>query len=235
MSSISCGVAERCHSAQKPYSGKWASHGTKPFTLCCGGRRVQGVNRYGVDTECRSSLSHGTRLGLTAGLKRGGDGYCGYVTVFLIVQVIANHHAGVQSQMELHSVSAARQEVPRSRYANLIKSSWILIDIIACHPQIHFITASSRSDVQLLSAELKKEFDRLSKLQLIVPDLGEMQGQDLRIWEKDQSSPRTRHREHRYDPTIDAWTVGNGDEGVFQGYALFREFALLQAAALAAS
>lgn len=46
-----------------------------------------------------------------------------------------------------------------------------------------FITASTHSKVQLLSAELRNEFSRLSMLDSIAPDLSELEGQDLRIWE----------------------------------------------------
>ena len=54
--------------------------------------------------------------------------------------------------MELFAVSAPKQAVPYAAYTNLIKSSWILIDIIACHPQVPFLTASTQAEVRRLSA-----------------------------------------------------------------------------------
>lgn len=57
-----------------------------------------------------------------------------------------------QSQMELYTPPVSDQCVPVSAYANLIKASWILIDIIAGHPQLSFFNSSTHFEVQLLSA-----------------------------------------------------------------------------------
>lgn len=54
--------------------------------------------------------------------------------------------------MELFTVSAPKKAVPRAAYTNLIKASWILIDVIACHPQVPFLTASTQAEVRQLSA-----------------------------------------------------------------------------------
>ena len=54
--------------------------------------------------------------------------------------------------MELYTPPVSDQCVPVSAYANLIKASWILIDIIAGHPQLSFFTSSTHFEVQLLSA-----------------------------------------------------------------------------------
>ena len=75
----------------------------------------------------------------------------------------------LRSQMELYSISEPKKNVYLGAYANLIKASWILIDIIACHPQVPFIPADTHSDSQQLSA-LKNEFSRLLVLDSIVPD-----------------------------------------------------------------
>ena len=103
-------------------------------------------------------------------------------------------------------------------YANLIKSSWILIDIIACHPQVQFVTASTHSEVQALSAELKKEFARLSDLGLITPGLDELEGQDLQIWEVHISPPLLRPRKDAR--SVDGWKVASGEHVLFQGFAI---------------
>jgi hypothetical protein len=57
-----------------------------------------------------------------------------------------------QSQMELHAISISDQAIPLQAYTNLVKASWILIDIIACHPQRPFFDSSTHYEVQLLSA-----------------------------------------------------------------------------------
>jgi hypothetical protein len=48
--------------------------------------------------------------------------------------------------------SVSNDTVPPPAYVNLIKASWILIDIITGHPQLPFFDSSTHFDVQLLSA-----------------------------------------------------------------------------------
>lgn len=120
--------------------------------------------------------------------------------------------------MELHTVTAPNEKITLAAYANLIKSSWILVDIISCHPQFQFITASTRSEVQALSAELKVEFARLSAMELVTPNLGELEGQDLRIWEVSTRTPLLRP--HKDTRGTDAWKVASGEEVLFQRFAI---------------
>jgi hypothetical protein len=54
--------------------------------------------------------------------------------------------------MELYATPVSDHAVPLPAYTNLIKASWILIDIIACHPQLSFLDSSTHYEVQLLSA-----------------------------------------------------------------------------------
>jgi len=54
--------------------------------------------------------------------------------------------------MELYATPALNQAVTLSAYTNLIKASWILIDVIACHPQLSFLNSNMHYEVQLLSA-----------------------------------------------------------------------------------
>ena len=120
--------------------------------------------------------------------------------------------------MELYTVSTPKEKVPLAAYANLIKSSWILVDIIACHPQVQFVTASTHSEVQALSAELKHEFARLSDSGLIIPALDELEGQDLQIWEVPTRTPLLRpHKDAR---SVDAWKVASGEHVLFHGFAI---------------
>ena len=124
----------------------------------------------------------------------------------------------LRSQMELYAVSVPKQKVPLAAYTNLIKASWILVDIIACHPQVPFIRASTHSEVQLLSAELKNEFLRLSTLESIVPDLSELEGQDLRIWETQARGPLLRPQKD--SQRLDEWIVDGGEQVLFQRFAV---------------
>ena len=124
----------------------------------------------------------------------------------------------LRAQMELYAVTVSQQKVPLAAYTSLIKASWILVDIIACHPQKPYIKANTHSEVQLLSRELKNEFSRLSALQSIVPDLSELEGQDLRIWETQERGPLLRP--HKDSRRLDEWTVGGGEQVLFQRFAL---------------
>ena len=56
--------------------------------------------------------------------------------------------------MELHvdASKSPRREVTCGGYINLIKSSWLLIDIIARHPQLNFLISDVQYEVQLLAA-----------------------------------------------------------------------------------
>jgi hypothetical protein len=53
--------------------------------------------------------------------------------------------------MELYTTPEPNH-VPVLAYTDLIKASWILVDIIACHPQRSFFDSPTRYEVQLLSA-----------------------------------------------------------------------------------
>lgn len=132
----------------------------------------------------------------------------------------------LRSQMDLYTISEPKKKVPLTAYTNLIKASWILIDIIANHPQIPFIAASTHSEVQLLSAELKHEFSKLSTLDSVVPDLSELDGQDLRIWEIQAKGPLSRP--HKDSRKFDEWTVEGGERVLFQRFALCELHALTE-------
>ena len=132
----------------------------------------------------------------------------------------------LRSQMDLYAIPEPKKKIPLTAYANLIKASWILVDIIACHPQVPFIAASTHSEVQLLSAELKNEFSRLAILDSIVPDLSELEGQDLCIWETQARGPLLRP--HKDSQKLDEWTVDGGEQVLFQRFALCELHALTE-------
>lgn len=120
--------------------------------------------------------------------------------------------------MELFTLSKPKEKVPKAAYVNLIKSSWILMDIITCHPQVPFVTASTQLEVQSLSAETKNEFARLSDLGLVIPNLDEIETQDLSIWEVSTKAPDLRPR--KSVGSSREWTVASGEHVLFQRSAI---------------
>lgn len=53
--------------------------------------------------------------------------------------------------MELSARSLAEIAVSQQGYINLIKASWILIDVIVRHPQLNLLDSGIRYDVELLA------------------------------------------------------------------------------------
>ena len=136
----------------------------------------------------------------------------------------------LRAQMELHAILKPGQEVPLGPYTSLIKASWILIDIITRHPQVPFLSASTHSEVQILSAGLKSEFQRLRNLEALIPDLRDLESQDLRIWETQSKGPLLRpHKESGDSKTSisqNQWRVEGGEEVLFQKFAMLKMQAL---------
>ena len=135
----------------------------------------------------------------------------------------------LRAQLELASLEPG-QEVPLAPYTSLIKASWILIDIISCHPQVPFLSASAHSEVQVLSAELKSEFQKLKSLQAVIPGLRELESQDLRIWETQsrglQLRPQKGVRGSKASVAEDLWRVEGGEESLFQSFGMLKAQAL---------
>ena len=184
-------------------SDRQASEGTEPKSLT--------PSVSAVDDEL-------FKTSLSAALMKNAEATQPWSTIGVDQWIESGRWWLLRSQMELYAVTVPRQKVPLAAYANLIKASWILVDIIACHPQVPFIKASTHSEVQLLSAELKNEFSRLSALQSIIPDLSELEGQDLRIWETQARGPLLRPRKD--SRRLDEWTVDGGEQVLFQRFAL---------------
>ena len=53
--------------------------------------------------------------------------------------------------MELYAPPISDKTVPTQSYINLLKGSWILIDIMAGHPQLPFFESSTHLEIQQLS------------------------------------------------------------------------------------
>lgn len=56
-----------------------------------------------------------------------------------------------QSQMNLYVKSSLNQIISQQGYADLIKAAWILVDIIARHPQLDFLDSDIRYEVVQLT------------------------------------------------------------------------------------
>lgn len=67
------------------------------------------------------------------------------------VSVYVNMFIPGQAQRELSARSLADITVSQQGYINLIKSSWILIDVIVRHPQLNLLDSGIRYDVELLA------------------------------------------------------------------------------------
>ena len=93
----------------------------------------------------------------------------------------------------------------------------ILIDLVACHPQVPALAARKNADVQLLSVELKIELARLALMKRAFPCLDQLQGQDLRIRESSSKGPLLRPQKHPQG--TDKWTVQGGEQVLFQRFA----------------
>ena len=158
------------------------------------------------------------RTSLSAALMKSAEATQPWSTIGVDQWIESGRWWLLRAQMELYAVNVLQQKIPLAAYTNLIKASWILIDIIACHPQVPFIKASTHSEIQLLSAELKNEFSRLSVLQSIFPDLSDLEEQDLQIWETQARGPLLRP--HKDSRRPDEWTVDGGEQVLFQRFAL---------------
>ena len=101
-----------------------------------------------------------------------------------------------------------------------MKASWISVDIIAYHPQTPFAAPTTIAEVRILLAQIKRLFAELSAMNLSLPDWGEFDGQDFRIWES--SSKTSSLRPQRSARTPGEWMVEGGEQVLFQQFALYK-------------
>ena len=123
----------------------------------------------------------------------------------------------LRSCMELFAVSKPGQEVPVAAYINLIEASWILVDIIACHPQRFFMTMDTDAEVRLLAIDIKSEFARLSSLNSIFPNANVLDSANVRIWETVKKGSFLRARK---DSQGVEWTTDTRDLLMFKKYSV---------------
>jgi hypothetical protein len=62
--------------------------------------------------------------------------------------------------MELYAIPDSEKAVPIQCYVNLLKASWILIDIMAGHPQLPFFEAGTHLETQNLSTVSQEQVTR---------------------------------------------------------------------------
>jgi hypothetical protein len=81
--------------------------------------------------------------------------------------------------------------LPAQAFADLLKASFILIDIFPQHPQRRFWT-SEYFEVEILAESLKSELASIQRLGYQKPDLGIVESTDLRIWSLTKPAIRPR-------------------------------------------
>lgn len=124
----------------------------------------------------------------------------------------------LRAQLELRTIIAPEQRVSPAAYADLIKAGWILVDVIPCHPQFPFVSASRSSELRSLSAEVKNEFSRITALAMVVPALGELSSQHLRLWESVPIKAPIL-RPYKVSQDLNAWRADGGEHVLFRGFA----------------
>ena len=126
----------------------------------------------------------------------------------------------LRAQVVLRTITESEQSVAPAAYAALIKATWILIDVIPCHPQFPFISASKSSELQSLSAEVRNEFSRVTALAMVVPALGELSSQHLRLWESVPLKAPTL-RPYKVSQNLDALRGDGGEQVLFRRFAFY--------------
>ena len=86
----------------------------------------------------------------------------------------------LKAQTQLYAETAAKT-IPAQAYADLLKASFIIVDIFPKHPSRR-LWNSEYLQVELLAEELKRELTRSETLGLRKPDSTAVQNTDLRIW-----------------------------------------------------
>ena len=134
----------------------------------------------------------------------------------------------LRAQMGLSTITESELSVAPAAFADLIKASWILVDVIPSHPQFPFISASTRSQLRSLSAEVTNEFSRITALAIVVPALDELRNQDLRFWEPIRAKALLL-RPHKPSQNTEVWSVDGGEHVLFRRFAV-RKSGYLQVA-----
>ena len=121
------------------------------------------------------------------------------------------------AQMDLPSGTQPDQSISLPAYANLVKSTWILLDIITSHPQVPFLTATAQAEIRQFAAEIRTEYARLSGLGVALPDMSQLDLHNLQIWEISNKSSLLRPRNYAQKQSY--LSVEGGERVIFQSFA----------------
>ncbi|KAI5840126.1 hypothetical protein DFP73DRAFT_197664 [Morchella snyderi] len=89
----------------------------------------------------------------------------------------------LKSQSDLSTEVSSDWRVSHQAYANLVKASWILIDVIAKHPQFNLLDPSIQYDAEVLAEAIRDQLEDMDSSKLQKPIFEDLQVCDLSIWE----------------------------------------------------
>ncbi|KAF8244856.1 hypothetical protein K440DRAFT_557690 [Wilcoxina mikolae CBS 423.85] len=115
----------------------------------------------------------------------------------------------MKAQMEIDTRSPSDATVPQGGYMNLVKASWILVDVIARHPQSNVLDSDVQFEVQLLVGMIRKEFRKIESSGLRIPDLQNLSEQQFQIWEIQQKDPTLQPGDTASDATLRTWMIAD--------------------------
>ncbi|KAI5809928.1 hypothetical protein DFH27DRAFT_166921 [Peziza echinospora] len=119
---------------------------------------------------------------------------------------------------------SCKKIISKRGFINLVKASWILVDIIAVHPQVVFLPPKARAELEQLSDALKIEFAGIESKGLSFPslddiDLSEYEN-DLCIWQATEKGLALKPNLTKATGTMgDQWawaTTGTQEHVIFQ-------------------
>jgi hypothetical protein len=125
----------------------------------------------------------------------------------------------LKAQSTLYSDPESRKIEPQA-FADLLKASFILIDIIPQHPQRRFWT-TEYADVEILADALKAELEISTQGCFKTPELALVESSDLRIWADAPAVVTIKPRPGLGDaPGNSTWRTAS-EEVIFRGFATF--------------
>jgi hypothetical protein len=125
----------------------------------------------------------------------------------------------LKAQSTLYSDPESRKIKPQA-FADLLKASFILIDIFPQHPQRRFWT-TKYADVEILADALKAELEISTQGSFKTPDLALVESSDLRIRANAPADITIKPRPRLGDaPGNSTWRIAT-EEVIFRGFATF--------------
>ncbi|MCJ1384048.1 hypothetical protein MMC17_007164 [Xylographa soralifera] len=89
----------------------------------------------------------------------------------------------MKAQSSLYVNALTEKTVPAQSYTDLLKASWILVDIISQHPQQRYLSSTSGSlEAQVFAETVKSELHKIEALGLTKPNHEQISKADLNIW-----------------------------------------------------